>query len=666
MATLFQVLQFFDGNGDPLNGGRVFWYEAGTTNLKDTYVDQAESAAAPNPIVLDAEGRPPLGAIWLRGSYKMRLTSPVTLPATTEENGTQEPLEIGFDGQVTFPLFEEPTSTGTFGLFLNGILKRYGLAYDYTFTGDVLTWNDPDGLTLKTTDELIAWYNFKPATFLSEDLLTINNINEYDQRDWTGLTASIADLNSTTTTTISVSAEYTVSISDRNKTILVNATSGALDVNLPNASSAGEAFRIYIKKVDAGIHAAQIKTASSETIDDLSTFYLYDYHDMVGLQSDGSNWHAIAHQIRGTERSISADTNILLVHDRETWSVNAAAADRTITLPLRVDVGRGFRITVKKFDSSSNKVEIAASGSETIDGASSVVIKQQYVALEFIAAAANWIIKSGYELETAIPLPRDYIGGMLIDLNPLDAEHDIRFSAGDARDALNTTNMRLTGTIIKEIDHTWAEGSAQGGLPSTVSLTPDTWYHCFVISKPGTNTQEAEKTDAGFDDNISATKLLNQAGAFGYTKYRWVGAVKTDSSSNIIPFFEYIFGGLREFHWKTLVNDASESGSGPSSGSITLNVPPGKVFSAQVNVSPKTGSVSSVRVYLRSPAQTDQTVDVTTPVLNAVVLSEEKPGVNVFRISTNTSQTINYKIDIDQAGDAWNLYVSTSLWVAPI
>ncbi len=49
--------QFFDGNGNPLALGNLYYYVAGTTTPQDTYSDSAGAIANTNPIVLDGSGR---------------------------------------------------------------------------------------------------------------------------------------------------------------------------------------------------------------------------------------------------------------------------------------------------------------------------------------------------------------------------------------------------------------------------------------------------------------------------------------------------------------------------------------------------------------------------------------------------------------------------------
>jgi len=50
------------------SGGKIYFYEAGTTTLKDTYSDAEATAANANPVVLDTRGE---AAIYGRGAYKI-------------------------------------------------------------------------------------------------------------------------------------------------------------------------------------------------------------------------------------------------------------------------------------------------------------------------------------------------------------------------------------------------------------------------------------------------------------------------------------------------------------------------------------------------------------------------------------------------------------------
>jgi hypothetical protein len=85
-------LQFFDSAGNPLTGGKVYTYAAGTTTPLSTYVDSTGSTANTNPIILDVRGE---ANIWLGSlAYKFVLkTADDTLIWTVDNISNANPLE---------------------------------------------------------------------------------------------------------------------------------------------------------------------------------------------------------------------------------------------------------------------------------------------------------------------------------------------------------------------------------------------------------------------------------------------------------------------------------------------------------------------------------------------------------------------------------------------
>lgn len=68
--------QFFDNNGSPLTGGKIYTYAAGTTTPQVTYTSSLGNTAHSNPIILDSAGRVSGSSeIWLTAgeSYKFVL-----------------------------------------------------------------------------------------------------------------------------------------------------------------------------------------------------------------------------------------------------------------------------------------------------------------------------------------------------------------------------------------------------------------------------------------------------------------------------------------------------------------------------------------------------------------------------------------------------------------
>jgi hypothetical protein len=76
--------QFLDANGNPLAGGKVYTYAAGTTTPLVTYTDEGGTTPNSNPVILDSRGE---AAIWLGvASYKLKLTTSTDVEIWTVDN----------------------------------------------------------------------------------------------------------------------------------------------------------------------------------------------------------------------------------------------------------------------------------------------------------------------------------------------------------------------------------------------------------------------------------------------------------------------------------------------------------------------------------------------------------------------------------------------------
>jgi hypothetical protein len=76
-------LQFFDNNGNPLVGGKLYSYAAGTTTPLATYSDYGGTLNM-NPVELDSRGE---ASVWLgSASYKFKLTTSTNVDVWTVDN----------------------------------------------------------------------------------------------------------------------------------------------------------------------------------------------------------------------------------------------------------------------------------------------------------------------------------------------------------------------------------------------------------------------------------------------------------------------------------------------------------------------------------------------------------------------------------------------------
>jgi hypothetical protein len=136
-------MQFGDDNGNPLSGGRLFTYAAGTNTPKATYTTAAATVANANPIVLDSAGR---AVAFLDGSYKFRLeTAASVLVRETDNVSAFTTSAVTIDSIL-------PAQSGNAGKFLttNGVNASWAVAQKQlkvqTFLSST-TWTCPAGVT---------------------------------------------------------------------------------------------------------------------------------------------------------------------------------------------------------------------------------------------------------------------------------------------------------------------------------------------------------------------------------------------------------------------------------------------------------------------------------------------------------------------------------------
>lgn len=97
------VMQFFDANGEPLVGGKLYTYAAGTTTPLATYTDSTGATANTNPVILDSRGE---AAVWCDDSeYYMELTDSTDVLIWTADNinGSNGPTLLRLQPLVARP-----------------------------------------------------------------------------------------------------------------------------------------------------------------------------------------------------------------------------------------------------------------------------------------------------------------------------------------------------------------------------------------------------------------------------------------------------------------------------------------------------------------------------------------------------------------------------------
>lgn len=138
MATIapYGIYQAFDDNGDPLSGGFLYTYEAGTTTPKATYTTADGDIENDNPVELDASGQ---ASVWLGdGGYKFKLTDSL--------------------GNIIFVVDNiGGTSDAAFGALVNMITTNTIINVTYKNSVNIAT-NSPTLSLLSTTSAVEGFY----------------------------------------------------------------------------------------------------------------------------------------------------------------------------------------------------------------------------------------------------------------------------------------------------------------------------------------------------------------------------------------------------------------------------------------------------------------------------------------------------------------------------
>jgi len=145
--------QLFDNNGNPLSGGKLETYQAGTSTPLATYTSSTGNTAHTNPIVLDSAGRVPGGEIWLNFAYLYKFvvkTSTNVLIATYDNIGgsfNASPIIANFTGDgtdTTFTLASAPAGENATNVYINGVYQQKNT---YSVATTVITFSQAPPVT---------------------------------------------------------------------------------------------------------------------------------------------------------------------------------------------------------------------------------------------------------------------------------------------------------------------------------------------------------------------------------------------------------------------------------------------------------------------------------------------------------------------------------------
>lgn len=148
--------QLFDDNGNPLAGGKIYSYLAGSSTPQSTFTTSAGNIQHTNPIILDGAGRVPSGEIWLTAgiSYKFIVEDSANNPIGTFDNVkginqstfTNIANFTGDGATIIFSLPAIPISENFVNIFINGVYQNKNT---FSVTGANITFSTAPPTTSK-------------------------------------------------------------------------------------------------------------------------------------------------------------------------------------------------------------------------------------------------------------------------------------------------------------------------------------------------------------------------------------------------------------------------------------------------------------------------------------------------------------------------------------
>jgi hypothetical protein len=516
--------QLFDNNGDPLNGGKVYFYEVGTSTPKDTYSDADLTTANPNPVTLDSAGR---ADIFLSDDYKVIVKDSSDTTIYTQDGGVN-PVTSTTQGNynlITNPSFEDDTN-------VDSLPDSWTVT---TYSGGTSALDSADqrsgGKSMKFTST-----GSGGGYMITDSFFEVNELRSIEVRF--SIKSSVVDVRNF----------VEVLWYDNNQSLLSATT--VYDESAANPTSWTDK-RSQVAPV-SGARYAKLRMYGCHSSDSTPGSTWYD--DVVVSPADISN--------------ILSTTGDMLY----------ASAAKT---PSAMSVGDEGQI------------------------------------LKSVSGVPAW---SG--------LPIDSVVGLEISNNATDANNDIDIAAGSAADSTGAYTLTLSA-MTKQLDASWAAGTNAGGLFSGTKAA-DTWYHVFLIRKDSDGS-----IDAGFDTSTTAANIPS-----GYTAYRMIGSFLTDSSGNILTFYQS--GDRFVFHSQQLALNTTAS---TTEQTVSVQAPPDA--RAILHIHQFTTTASAVYTLVGQIEQTGN-----TPSISLHTIATSADGSN------DIANNVVHEVEVDSSSNI--LYVSSS------
>lgn len=304
MAALWRAkgAQFFDNSGNPLSGGKLAYFDAGTLSAKTVYQDSDASVPWTQPVVLDSAGRLSQSVYITSGAFKERLRTSADVDIYTEDNIPGDTvLTVSDFARPNMPVLSKSVSYTVLEDDIGSMIQADATGGDVTITLiSAVTAGDGAQIGVQNVGSAGRVIVAVPGGQTINGASTIQilkpragGVFTSNAGAWSGPVTNAPFSTLTKTTT------YTVDAADIGRTIKADASGGAWTVTLPAAADAGDGFEITVVKTDSTTNAVTIDGDGSETINGAANTTLGYQWKSVTVRSDASNWQIVRDSVVG-------------------------------------------------------------------------------------------------------------------------------------------------------------------------------------------------------------------------------------------------------------------------------------------------------------------------------------------------------------------------------
>lgn len=563
--------------GVPYAGGLLYFYTTGTSTPANTYSDSTLLVPNANPVVLDSAGR--AGNIFLDPAVTYKV---VHKDASGNSIWSADPVTSGAAVAATFTVYAGNPNGNVAGNA--GTVGGTGASVIYDITNKLIYVCTTTG-----TSSTAVWTSPSLSLTGKEDLHTVS---------------------------------YTVVTADNCRTQVGNSAT-AITFTLTAAATLGAGFILPLKNINVGV--LTIDANSTETIDGHLTIALQQYEAAI-LYCNGSTWRILALWKTIFTENIQTNDYTVTINDNGNLQVANKASAITYTLTAVATLGSGFWIPLKNI--GAGQLTIKANSSETIDGATALVLNQNDSAI-IGCNGSLWRILSLTRVPSA---NTGFLFGLTLSNDGGTPNTKFDVAAGACRDSTDVDTLVLAGAFVKT-SSSWVVGSGNGGL-DTGAFAASSIYYPYLI----------KRVDTGVVDALFSLSATAPTMPTSYTLKRRIGGLLTDGSVHFLPFTQ--FGDW--FYLTTSIRDINDATLTTARKLYTLSAPPSTLVLGRLMMS----NAGITNVVVQPTAETDA-----APSGSAV------PGSTLIDVVANTPIAGQLQIMSDASGQiaARSLAASTTI-----